>query len=257
VVQSIVSSTRCTLEARAYHLLSLASKYLDGLDIKSSDVQFTNVGNSTYLNRECANLVVPWAEMISAERYLKTHASTYTEETSTKTPVLSRESLELANLLFIASRLFEKAGNKSELLKCNKIVKASASLLTSFAYDIVPMSFPDVKPAGNQWARLAISRVFTEDEYKESAKLKLRAAALTDRLDSTSDERRMAHRNLALWYLQIGDLELADKQKQILFKLVHIEHDSIFYPQSLACGEIVWWRTPAHKDAPVFMCGMG
>jgi hypothetical protein len=296
VVHSIVSNKQFRPEIRAYYLISLASKYLDGLDVQSSDGQFKNIGNLTFLDKECDKLVVHWAERASAEKHHYMFGSAPTQKKSETSPALSDESLELANstllqaliqldkatdrfvrlnLLYIASLLFEKAGNTTEALKCAKILdesieaseknssvdeaelKATASLLNSRAYGVLPMTFPDLNPEKNRYIAKTQSPPFTPSQLAESENLKLRAAAIADRLSSTSDERRKVHRDLALFYMHVGKPELADKQKKILFKLVGTEDDSILYAQSLACGQMVWWQSEIHSNLQFAGCGMG
>lgn len=92
-------------------------------------------------------------------------------------------------------------------------------------------------------------------EFQKSRSLRLRAAALLDRLPATDHERRMAHRNLALMYMVQGESELADKEKMILFELVGIADDSILNPQSAGCGHVIWWRSTRVSTGSA--CGMG
>jgi hypothetical protein len=96
---------------------------------------------------------------------------------------------------------------------------------------------------------------FAEKDLYESEKLKLRAAAMADRLNSKSDIRRKAHRDLSLWYSRIGKIEVAEREKQILFELVGCKKDSILYPQSGMCGHLVWWNPEPVSFAE--RCGMG
>jgi hypothetical protein len=50
-------------------------------------------------------------------------------------------------------------------------------------------------------------------------------------------------------------MELAEKEKQILFELVGLHDDTILFPRSVGCGHVVWWE----KEPNIFAveCGMG
>ena len=175
------------------------------------------------------------------------------------------------NMYFIASRLFQKSGNTDEMLKCNKVLeeafrsceesspvdeeqmKAAASILNSMAYGVVPLDIP-------HWIERRLQphnevKHFSEDDFEKSDKLKRRAVAFVDRLAATNHLRRKAHRDLALWYMQLGKNEMADKEKQILFGLVGCRDDSILYPQQAGCGQLVWWRMEKYEAR--YFCGMG
>jgi hypothetical protein len=96
---------------------------------------------------------------------------------------------------------------------------------------------------------------FTEEDFVESEKLRLRALAIADRLPPEHHLRRRAHRDLVLWYQQLGKNEKAENEKSILFDLVGIRDDSILYPQPGMCGRHVWWQKVG--TVAEFGCGMG
>jgi hypothetical protein len=68
-------------------------------------------------------------------------------------------------------------------------------------------------------------------EFEESQRLRLRAIKMIDRLDAKHLVRWMAHRDLVLWYRELGKLDLAEKQQQIHFELVGLNDDRILYPK--------------------------
>lgn len=172
------------------------------------------------------------------------------------------------NLYFVASRLSKKIGMTETMRECDAILetafkscegktsvseqklKAAASVLSTMSYGALPIRIPEYKQSEQ-----AVTS-FEEKDFKESERLKLRAAAISDRLETQTHERRMAHRNLALWYMKLGKVELADKQKEILFRLIGIEDDSILYPESRGCGRVTWWQKHSGIGATVG-CGMG
>jgi hypothetical protein len=89
----------------------------------------------------------------------------------------------------------------------------------------------------------------------DSEALLLRGLKIVDRLPSSDHSRRKAHRDMVLWYRQVGMMQPAEEQKLILFGLVGIENDSILYPQSGACGHPAWWMKPGYLSDT--HCGMG
>jgi hypothetical protein len=179
------------------------------------------------------------------------------------------------NMYFIASRLFQKIGNVGEMEKCNGVlektfqsyeasspvnedeIKAASGVLNSMSYGLIPLRIPDraPSPASSQTQTPTPITSFNDKDFQASEKLKLRAVAMADRLESSNHVRRKAHRDLSLWYKQLGKDKLADKEKQVLFELVGINDDSILYPYSPGCADLVWWK----KDDKQFGydCGMG
>jgi hypothetical protein len=123
------------------------------------------------------------------------------------------------------------------------------------AYSLIPVNIPNLNPHDSIAGRQTPLEPFTEKDFKESEKLKLRAVAMADRLDSKNHLRRKAHRDLALWYMQLGKNQLAQKEKQTLFELVGCEDDSILYPQAAGCGHVVWWKK--ERNIVTMGCGMG
>jgi hypothetical protein len=118
------------------------------------------------------------------------------------------------------------------------------------AYGLVPLRIEDYRPSQ---AKAGTST--TEADFKAAEKLKLRGAAIADRLNATDHIRRKAHRDLAIWYSELGKEEKAKKEKQILFKLIGSSDDRLLYPQSQTCGHPVWWEM--HQRGPIIKCGIG
>jgi hypothetical protein len=78
---------------------------------------------------------------------------------------------------------------------------------------------------------------------------------MADRLTAKTDTRRRIHRDLSLWYMQLGKVEKAEQQKQILFELVGRADDKLLYPAQVGCGGVVWW---GDESKMLFgACGMG
>jgi hypothetical protein len=234
---------------------------------------------------------VRWANTASLAEHVANHGPVATKGANSSSPPISKENLFLAgtavqkaltqldqttdkfaklNMYFIASRLFQKMGNAKNFQKCNTVlanafescegksqideilIKASSSVLNSMAYGLIPIEIPDARPPLETPVHVAS---FAEKDLLESEKLKLRAVAMTDRLSASNDVRRRAHRDLSLWYSRIGKIEVAEREKQILFELVGCKKDSILYPQSGMCGHLVWWNPEPVSFAGD--CGMG
>jgi hypothetical protein len=174
-------------------------------------------------------------------------------------------------LYYAASGLFQQVGDADGVIRCNKVLKDSfqfceihstdeqeikgASLVLSLmAYRLIPVQISDL-PNGNYRDRSTDLPAYTECHFRQSEKLKLEIITMADRLPASSDVRRKAHRDLALWYMRLGKSELAEKQKQTLFELVGCKDDSILYPQFGMCGHVVWWQTK--KIGLNGFCGMG
>ena len=168
----------------------------------------------------------------------------------------------------IASNLSQMTNNAKSVEACTKVlnegiraceanksvdsvqIKTIALILNKMAYGLVPIQIPDYKALVPAHATAAEMKNFDECE-----RLKLRAAAILDRLPTGDQDRRKAHRDLSLWYLQFGKNDKALKEKQELFKLVGVNDDSILYPQPGMCGHVVWWsvkKVDINGD-----CGMG
>jgi hypothetical protein len=177
------------------------------------------------------------------------------------------------NLYLIASRLYQKTGNTEGKQKCDQFlekaiqacernqhvhedqIKAVSSVLNSMANVFIPVRIPDKNPNnGCGWMPIPV-KPFTANEFRNSEKLKLRALALADRLNTQSDLRRRSHRNLSLWYKQLGKVELAEREKQTLFALVGFKDDRILYAQGTMCGHLLWWQ----KESGIITieCGRG
>jgi hypothetical protein len=238
-------------------------------------------------------VLVPWAEQASLEGRLQSAKAEATSDSQPITKgglVLADTAVQKAlrqldrgsdkfaklNMYFIASQLFQRARDTTGMHKCNKVleeaieacegdspideqqIKAAASILNTKAYGFIPVHIPDQNPKDlffRQRQRQTEVKSFTERDFQESEKLKLRAVAIVDRLATTNDLRRKSHRDLALWYAELGKKELAEKEKQVLFELVGCNDDSILYPQQAGCGDLVWWQK--EHTIPGLLCGMG
>lgn len=241
-------------------------------------------------SKQWLSVIASWADQVMlegsptnfgfvAEKIPKTNTSTIAENRvlANKAIQMSLAELDKAsektarlNLYLVASRLYQKAENNDGIVRCNKVLdatlqacegnspadeeqlKAAMSVLNSMAYGLIPFYVPDV-PKNNHGA--ALVKPVKEKDFKESETLKLRAVAIADRLDAKNHMRRKAHRDLVLWYTQLGKTELAEKEKLVLFKLVGSNDESILYPQYEGCGKLLWWV--AEKRLTSFDCGRG
>ena len=291
VIQQIANSTQISPEIRAYYLLRLASLYLAGGNRVAVETQFRRVviePSKSWLFR-VDDFLVSWADEVASEgrstnhgSNLKTEAKPDSQSIADENSILANASMQKAlmhldktsdkfaklNMYFIAARLFQEMGNTDDMRKCNAVlddafqscegntqidegqIKAASSVLNSMANGLIPVQIQDL-PSGQQTP----VKPFTEKDFNESEKLKLRAIAMVDRLDVKNHVRRKAHRDLALWYTQLGKMDRAEREKLTLFELVGVKDDSILYPQYAGCGQLVWWqKEPATLP---FVCGMG
>jgi len=178
-------------------------------------------------------------------------------------------------LMYVAARMFQRVGEVASAQKClqylekatrvceanqapsEEEVEAIALVLNAMANDIIQVVIPLYSPSEmNEWAQAQPHvKPFSAEEFEKAQNLKLRAVALLDRFPSDNQDRRMAHRNLVLWYTRLDKPSLADKAKLVFFELVGAEDDSLLYPQSAGCGHLIWWQVK--KLTFRGACGMG
>jgi hypothetical protein len=295
LIQQIVHCATSTSDSRAYYLLRLAEAYLSGADRATVDKQFNGDINRPYglWSKPDGKVLVSWVESVSkAERILNRKTAARKPENfvladaATKQALMELntacDSFQKINLYFIASRLFKKSGNYSEAEKCNTILESAihscergpstdgeqmrgaSSVLDSMAYGVIPVDIPDERLPSDA---LPIMKPYKESDFKVCEKLKLRAIAIADRFEPSEHLRRKAHRDLVLWYMALGKMDKATKEKQNLFGLVGVSDDSILYPRRETCGggSPVWWEKPQNaiaatevpKKMPMRFCGMG
>jgi hypothetical protein len=292
-ISEISNSTNITPEWKAQWLLRLASEYLISQDAFAVEAKYIHMGSaptpslfSKKSRRE--DMLVHWANQVSLEENRRIRGSYIDNGITTDSRPLVKENLSLShnaiqkalmqleqdndqfsklNLYFVASTLCEKAGDLKGRRKCiavlsqafqacelhsqidESLIKASSSVLNSMAYGLIPIEVPDGSPPLQ-------TEFFTEQNFRECEKLKLRALAMTDRLDAKNHLRRRAHRDMAIWYQTVGKQDLAEAEKQKLFELVGFKDDNILYPQPGACGSYVWWQKTVISSLGD-QCGMG
>jgi len=291
VIESISKNVRGTPEGKAYYLLQLAYCYIAGGNAAALETQLKaglgQLGNSNLFrfSPRGEHPLVSWARRVS----LLSHSAVAVEKSEIGKRKISSENRAVAdkaigaaiaqlgrgskntetlNLYLIASCLSRMTGNVENVQKCTRFlndaiqaceeskavdssqIKVLAEILNSMAYGLIPIQIPD-----NQSLLRQQTTVFDVKYFDESEKLKLRAAALLDRLPGTDHDRRKVHRDLALWYLKLGRDDKALNEKEELFNLVGVEDDRMLYPTSGMCGHSNWWevRTPAMSG----LCGMG
>ena len=283
VVQKIVSNAQMTPEVRAFYLLKIASVSLAGDSKTNVAAQYAAVANDqdktyVFMARRWEAFLAPWADQLSLEGCKPAHGSNSVANAILQKAILqldqSSNKLAKLKMYFIASRLFQKAGNNAGMQQCNKILdevfhsceastpideeqtKAAIAVLDSMANGLITVQIPDYNPKSNPaYAKEIAVRPFSDKDFNTCEKLKLRGVAMADRLDTKNHTRRKAHRDLALWYMQLGKTAKAEKEKQILFDMVGFKDDNLLYPQSKGCGEQVWWQK--EQKLAVYACGMG
>lgn len=278
VISQIVSDSQVTPEFRACILLNLAYHFFAGDSSSDIERQFgTSVSRARaywFLNRR-EELFTSWvrrvAQQASASDKVKTPDIPGAKEAideAIKQLAQSSNMFYRLNLYFVAMQLYQKIGNTKGEKECKRIidaaikecegysavdvaqVKATTSVLDIMAYLLLPVSIPEYQGQG-----VATVKEYSPGVFEESEKLKLRALAIADRLPETEHVRRKAHRDLALWYDALGKQDLANQQKQELFKLIGSSDDKLLYPQSGGCGSQVWWEVKTHVSS--YACGMG
>lgn len=215
----------------------------------------------------------------SADRKRIAEIHSLTEEAVEQAVALLRDSSKPAlqlPLLYIASRQCRLLGREKSREEClNQIertvrqlennpsadpsdLKTAALVLNLRAYELIPLHIsvlPNNFIDTARWGPPPDLSDLDEEKFKTAQALKVRSVTLLDSLPSDNHERRLAHRNLALWYMKLEKKELAEAEKSILFNLVGINDDRILQPQSRGCGQVEWWQIP--KGAWSGACGMG
>lgn len=281
LMQRIANSTQMPAEVRAFYLLKLAYGYLSDSNKGKAEAQYASVGTEqdgshNSIARRWDAFLIPWTEQILVEGLSANHNNAALADAAIQKAVsqLDNSSNKSAKLkmYFIASLLFEKAGDTDGVKKCAKLLeetfqacernsptdederKGAISVLNLMSYCLIPVQISDFDPKLNPMKPQQVKQ-FTDKDFKESEKFRLRAVGIADRLPTQNHVRRKAHRDLTLWYMQLGKNELAEKQKQVLFELVGYKDDSVLYPQHEGCGQVVWWKKEKLQSG--FDCGRG
>ncbi len=240
--------------------------FVNWADMVSSDVQSRNIKNNQNTNAEAKpdSHSVAEENRVLAAKAIHIALSQFDKVT---------DKFARLNLYFIGARLFQEAKDIVGMRKCDQVLeealkacegtssideeqtKAAISILNSMANGLIPVKVPDLNPKDGPLGSQPAIKPFTERDFKESEKLKLRAVAMADRLATTDHQRRKAHRDMSLWYMLLGKKELAEREKQILFELVGCKDDIILYPQRGGCGHLVWWQK--ERVIATYDCGMG
>jgi len=284
-LRQIADNTHVAPEVRAYYLLKFACSYAKSQQISARDWLHCSDSNNEWLHNHMDSDLTSWANRLSVDWASHSNAKSKSDsKPGPRNAALADTALGLAltqlnqssnqfaklNMYYIASRLYQKLGKTSEAEKYENIlekafesseesspvdevgIESASSILNSMSLVVIPVEISDLPPQSGI-APKAYS--FTEKEFHESEKLRLRAAKMLDRLSANNQSRRMAHRDLVLWYSELGKLELVEKQKQSLFELVGTNDDSILYAQQGACGQLVWWETKLVRVS--ILCGAG
>jgi len=248
IIQQIASDNELRPEARVFYLLQLADRYLHDGDRAKVEAVYAQIeaspGRMRILDRRRGMMLEVLADSVSTplqsvkteSNAKKTDENAALADTAVQKALLQLDLVDdnfaRFNTYYIASRLFEKTGNVDAMKKCNQLldelfqscqsdspidqdrIKTATSILNSMAYGFIPVRIPD-----QSYFVPPTIKPFTEQDFEESEKLKRRAIALVDRLDPTEHLRRKEHRDLTLWYMQLGKTEQAEREKQILFEL--------------------------------------
>ncbi len=278
-----IAETQITPEGRAYHLLRYCRSVLQSGNAQVLEENFHYLNEPRYFFRE-SNILANWADELATKKLdsgkqSKASKNAVVAEHALKEAVSqlnksTKSSIKL-HLFFIASLLAKQSGHNDVAKECDsyvsknidaceassnvdlELVTAAVSALNSMAYAIVPIRIAEhEQPPGKNPQVVAGDQSPNAEEFKQAEKLKLRAASIADRLPADEHVRRKVHRDLSLWYKQLGKPELADKQKKIVFQLVGVNDDRILFPSSGVCGHLLWWKLTSANAARV-KCGMG
>ncbi len=290
IIEVIAGSAQLEPDVKAFYLLQLAHCYITETSTAGLEKEFSKkaahpgVGKPFFLTQKGLRLLVWWAEMLATKNHSATTvASSEAKKTiTTENRARAEKAIEAAmvqlgtrftdaqsaNLFFVASALSRMTGNSQNEQNCNRIlndaiqacegskivdssqIKLVAPILNSMACVLIPVRIEDHPTKHPQQLPS-----FTSSDFAESEKLRLRALALLDRLPAADQERRKGHRDLSLWYSQLGKEQEALREKQELFNLVGIHDDRIMYPHYAMCGAAIWWTTADLVSSS--SCGMG
>jgi len=290
IIEVIAGSAQLEPDVKAFYLLQLAHCYITETSTAGLEKEFLNkgahprVGKPFLLTQRGLRILSWWAESLAVKNHSagavassevekkitaenRAHAAKAIEAAMVQLGTRFTDA-QSANLFFVASALSRTTGNSQNEQKCNRIlndaiqacegskivdssqIKLVAPILNSMAGSLIhvliedhPTKHPQQLPS------------FTSSDFAESEKLRLRALALLDRLPAADQERRKGHRDLSLWYSQLGKEQEALREKQELFNLVGIHDDRIMYPHYAMCGVAIWWTTADLVSSS--SCGMG
>lgn len=291
MIDFISKNSQIPEEEKAYRLLQLANIYITGTPSTVWEASVRAGSGEPRSNRDIQILLrregylLSWADAVFLRSYQ--YGSTALSEAGRKKISIEHrvvadnaimaaieqldqgsKKVESLNMYLVASGLSRVTGNTRNEKKCTKVLNAAiqacednrtvdsaqikmiSSILDSMAYGLIPISVEDTQAQSRR--RLP---AFDMKKFDQSERLKLKAAALLDRLPATDHDRRKAHRDLTLWYTQLGKDEKALKEKEELFKLVGVRDDKILYPQPGSCGHPLWWSVVIVAD--FLKCGMG
>ncbi len=291
MIDFISKNSQIPREEKAYRLLQLANIYITGTpstvweaSVRAGSGEPGSIRDIQILLRR-EGYLLSWADRVSLQSY--SVGTTALSEAGRK--IISSENRVVAdnaikaaieqlgqgseraeslNMYLIASGLSRMTGNTQNEKKCTKVLNAAihacevnktvdssqikmiSSILNSMAYVYIPIEIEDYPMQSRRQPP-----AFDMKNFDQGERLHLRAAALLDRLPAADHDRRKAHRDLSLWYQQLGKVDKSLKEKQELFNLVGVKDDRMLYPQPRTCGHDAWW-TVEKTGGPRF-CGMG
>lgn len=280
-VEQFATSTMNSPEQRAYQLLLLAMRCLDGADCASLEAEFDG---------RAAEKGPPWAEE-SLERFIIILAEQQASKAKAGVTRIRPDENILANsaikealiqvgksklfypklsFTFLAACLYHRLGNAIGEQECNRLLdtavreaetasslsaaqaRATLALQDFRAFAIIPLNIPNHPRF--QLEEPSIGKP-TAADFKAAEKIKLQGVAIADKLPATEHVRRKAHRDLALWYEGLGRRQLAEREKLTLYKLVGFQDEKVLTPQIVGCGNLVWWQK--EPLSMTYDCGRG
>lgn len=279
VIKDFVTDSQGPAELKAYNLLLIARRLLDGADLGtvSSEFSGTAFSNETwngeqrrrFLNllaaEQAAKTVDGSSKCEGAEERLLANSAL---EAAIKQLDQSKEPYSRLVMLFITSSMYQRLGDTSGAQQCNTFINkylsavksasspsvdqisAAIHVLELQAFQKIQLEIPEYLPQP-----LPRLETYSKADYIAAEKLRLEAVLIADKLPASEHVRRKAHRDLALWYTALGKEIQAEKEKQVLYTLVGFKNESLLNPQVAGCGSLAWWlQKPLEMT---YDCGRG
>jgi hypothetical protein len=289
VIQQLANNSLINPESRSWSLLRLANDLLDGRDTLLTEAQIKGLTGTDVVrpSKSYERMLVSWTESVlggltpsnglrkletkSIARFCRVDAPSLAATAIDDAININAEvsnSYARLRMLLIARCLYKRLGNAAGEGRCDnsleqtiqaceksrskdpELIRTVSSVLNLMAYEIIPIRIAD-----HQLQQEKLKMPVGNNDFEACENLKLRAAAIADRLAPTDDIRRKVHRDLAIWYMELGKHEKAEKEKEILFELVGSRDEKILYPTSFGCGMLTWWQV--RGAIMQGLCGMG
>lgn len=287
LIERVSHARSVSPEGRAFYLITIAESILRGDKSVPLQDQYVNMlSEPTYVfspGRGDSEFLPVWIKRVSRQTHSETSSEIHPKQTALAITALNEalSSLSMAGnksralyFYYAASILYKRLGDREGAQRCEghwdkaildgerahvvdeAEVKALVSILNALADKWAYVDISD-RPLSDEISPKPPTKSVSDQDFKHSETLRLRAVGLADKLDEKNHTRRKVHRDLALWYMALKKTELANQEKAKLFELVGVRDDSLLYPQSAGCGFVNWWKTASASGGSSVLCGMG